>query len=171
MGQKWRESGAKVPRLSEEKINAAPFGSSNASIDDKGRIKLSTSLQKFIQGQSDSRLYVTTLENNILAIYPAEVWQHNMAVMHEQFDDPEAVEAVVLAAHAMGATTEMDSQGRILIPAKLRDELDLTSEPLKANCFKGRIDVMRDSVFDKKVAEAMERRAQVLLQLKAKQFI
>jgi hypothetical protein len=30
---------------------------------------------------------------------------------------------------------------------------------------------MRDSVFDKKVAEAMERRAQVLLQLKAKQFI
>ena len=160
-----------MPRLSEEKINAAPFGSSNASIDDKGRIKLSTSLQKFIQGQSDSRLYVTTFENNILAIYPAEVWQHNLVVMQESFDDPNAAETMIFLLHAKGGTTEMDSQGRVLIPAKLRDELDLTTEPLKANCYKGRIDVMRDSVFDKKVAEAMERRAEVLLQLKAKQFI
>lgn len=160
-----------MPRLSEEKINAAPFGSSNASIDDKGRIKLSTALQKFIQGQSDNRLYVTTLEDGVLAIYPAEVWQHNVAVMQETFEDPTAAETMTFLLHAMGGATEMDGQGRILIPAKLRDALDLTSEPLKANCFKGRIDVMRDSVFDRKVGEAMERRAQVLLQLKAKQFI
>ncbi len=160
-----------MPRLSEEKQNAAPFGSSNASIDDKGRIKLSAVLQKFIQGQPDGRLYVTTIEENVLAIYPAEVWQHNMTVMQEEFDDPYAAETINFLANAMGASSEMDSQGRILIPSKLREELDLASESLKAVCYKGRIDVMRESVFSRKVKEALERQPAMLPLLKRKNFI
>ncbi len=160
-----------MPRLSEEKINAAPFGSSNASIDDKGRLKLSAALQKFLQSQADARLYVTEIEESVLTIYPAEVWQHNMAVMQEAFDDPYAAETVNFLANAKGGTTELDGQGRILVPAKLREELHLMSEPLRANCYKGRIDVMRESVFERKVAEAVERRAAAMRQLKAKQFI
>ncbi|MCZ2155664.1 MAG: hypothetical protein LC114_17490 [Bryobacterales bacterium] len=160
-----------MPRLSEEKINAAPFGSSNASIDDKGRLKLSSTLQKFLQSQPDGRLFVTEIEDGVLAIYPAEVWAHNMTVMQETFDDPFSPEIINFLANAKGGTTELDGQGRILIPARLREELGLMNGPLKANCYKGRIDVMLEAVFERKVAEAMERRAAAMMQLKAKQFI
>lgn len=152
-------------------VDNLPFGKWAANLDANGRIKFSADLQKYVQSQHDKRLYITTVEDDVLTIYPAQIWHHNLSVMQELFDDPYAAEETDFLANAQGASSEMDSQGRVVIPARLREELSLANEQLQMVCRRGRIDVMRSSVFERKVEEMKQRRSERMLEMKKKGFI
>jgi DNA-binding transcriptional regulator/RsmH inhibitor MraZ len=66
--------------------------------------------------------------------------------------------AVSFVAHELGSDAELDMQGRILMPFALRRELELESQTVWLQVFKGSIEV-----FNRKVYEEMERWAQQTL--------
>ena len=97
----------------------------DASVDDKGRVRLSQKKQdrlgiKFIAYQSPL---------GCLVLYPTAVWEERLIdVMSMPAGDLERV----MATRQLGAMGEdelrCDAQGRFVIPQRFRDELDLKGD-------------------------------------------
>lgn len=107
--------------------------------------------QEFIGGE---KLFVTSLDARIARLYPISVWQTNEKLLSELTDDPEVAEHIAFIADHYGADSDVDGQGRVLLPTDLRRELKLENEQVWLQCFQGAI-----NVYGKDVYEEQERRA------------
>jgi MraZ protein len=102
-------------------------GSYQASIDDKGRLKLPARLKSQLEGWFGSQVFVTSLTPYELRVYPLPVWEE----LEQRYLARPALDPLVqrLLEHAnYGHEAEMDTQGRVLVPALLREIMDVTSE-------------------------------------------
>ncbi len=103
-------------------------GSYTARIDDKGRLKLPTAFNALVEGQHGSSLYVTSLDGNSVLIYPMPVWlgvEERLARMPATHPTRNRYLNLV---NFYGQTTELDSQGRIVIQARLRESAAMIGE-------------------------------------------
>ena len=139
---------------------SAPRGFYTARVDDKGRLKLPVNFQEFIGGE---KLFVTSLDARIARLYPISVWQANEKLLSEFTDDPDVAEHIAFVADHYGADSEVDAQGRVLLPTDLRRELKLENEQVWLQCFQGAI-----NVYGKEIYEEQERRAKENLAEKLK---
>jgi MraZ protein len=102
-------------------------GRSAHVLDAKGRLSVPSRFREFLQAKYDNRLIVTNLPT-CLAAYPFEEWRKIEEHFSQfQFGPPEVI---AFKRYLLGAAAEcpLDSQGRILIPLKLREEAGLTRE-------------------------------------------
>ena len=96
-------------------------GQFSHSIDAKGRLFIPASLRKEL-GQT---FHVTVGQDHCLSVYSDESWAAFMAKLKElSYNEVKKLRALF----AYAADCEPDSQGRILIPAKLREYAGLTKE-------------------------------------------
>ena len=98
------------------------------NIDAKGRLFIPASLRKEL-GQT---FHVTVGQDHCLSVYSDESWAAFMAKLKElSYNEVKKLRALF----AYAADCEPDSQGRILIPAKLREYAGLTKEVVVVGSF------------------------------------
>ena len=137
----------------------APLGTYAARVDDKGRLKLPVDIQRYL-GQvflvegGEEKIFITTLDVRIARIYPISLWKQNETLLEQEVDDPEAAEDIAFLAKDLGGTSEIDSQGRVLVPAELRRELTLENQPVWLDCYRGRINIYGQAVYEERRARS-----------------
>ena len=125
-----------------------PHSIAQAKIDDKGRLKLPSESWDWCKKSSVVNVFVTTFDKKTVRIYPISVWKSTVNVMEGPGEQADALESLLRIARYYGRDTEIDSQGRIVIPADLRALMTLGSEPVCLVHIKGRIDFTKKSVHD-----------------------
>jgi MraZ protein len=147
-----------------------PLGTFTSKVDDKGRLKLPSAFKEYLTNIGDRRVFVTSLDNRTVRIYPISVWKANEKFFEEYTEDPEAAEDISFIANANGAGCEMDDQGRILVPQELRRDLELENQPVWLDCYKGSINVFGKSVFEERRQRAIQGLSDKLRTLRKKGF-
>jgi len=102
-------------------------GSYQATIDDKGRLKLPARLKSQLDEWFGPQVFVTSLSPNELRVYPLNVWEE----LEQRFLARPSMDPLVqrLLEHAnYGQEDELDAQGRVLVPALLRDVIGINGE-------------------------------------------
>lgn len=103
-------------------------GQFSHNIGAKGRLFIPASLRKEL-GQT---FHVTVGQDHCLSVYSDESWAAFMARLKElSYNEVKKLRALF----AYAADCEPDSQGRILIPAKLREYAGLTKEVVVVGSF------------------------------------
>lgn len=89
-------------------------------------------------------------------------------MLEEAGEDADIREDVAFIAYHYGADSEIDPQGRVLVPTDLRRALKLENEQVYLRCFKQRIDVIGREVYEQRLARASEGIAEKLQSLEKK---
>ena len=129
-----------------------PRGFHGARVDEKGRLKLPAIFQQFLKSLGDETVFITTLDMSTVRIYPISLWKQN-EMFFEESKSP-AGEQISFLANMYGADSEVDAQGRVLIPQELRRDLRLENQPVWLGHYKGRINAVGKEEFEKRAAVA-----------------
>ncbi|MGE3179254.1 MAG: division/cell wall cluster transcriptional repressor MraZ [Vicinamibacterales bacterium] len=103
-------------------------GNSPARIDDKGRLKVPTGFRNALEAKYGRDLYITSLTGESVRIYPMPVWlevEQRLASMPSTH--PARLRFLDRVAY-YGDTGELDSQGRVLIPVRLRESATMAGD-------------------------------------------
>ncbi len=102
-------------------------GRSAHALDAKGRLNIPARFREILRAKYDGRLIVTN-HQSCLAAYPFEEWRSIEKQFSQFLFGPP--ETLTFKRYLLGAAVEclLDGQGRILIPAGLREEAGLTKD-------------------------------------------
>ena len=103
-------------------------GNAPASMDDKGRLKVPTMFRQPLETKYGRDLFVTSLTGEFVRIYPMPVW---LEIEQKLGDMPSTHPARVRfldRVNYYGQSVELDAQGRVLIPVRLRNSATMTGE-------------------------------------------
>jgi len=103
-------------------------GNSPARIDDKGRLKVPNAFRSLLEGKYGRELYVTSLTGEYVRIYPMPVWldlEQKLGAMPSVH--PSRVRFLDRVNY-FGQVSELDLQGRLLIPVRLRESATMTGD-------------------------------------------
>lgn len=103
-------------------------GNNPARVDDKGRLKIPADVKRVIDERYNKQFYVTSLDGKVAKLYPLEEWERIEQKLQTLPVTLPARNQYVLVTSYWGKVVEMDDQGRILLPQKLRDQAGLTAE-------------------------------------------
>jgi MraZ protein len=137
-----------------------PHSIAQASVDEKGRLKLPAEFLEYLEALKVTKVFITTFDQRLARIYPIEVWKVNEALFENSTDS--AAERLSLLAKAYGGDAEIDKSGRVLLPAKLREALDLEKQPVWLDVFHGRINVVSKKIHDERMQLAQASMAEDL---------
>ena len=132
-----------------------PHSIAQARVDDKGRLKLPAEFLEYLKKLGVDKVFITTVDRELARIYPISVWKANENLFANAGDLAEMAEDVAYIAKVFGGDSEIDGQGRVLMPAALRRELEMESQQVFLDCYNGRINVASKSVHDERVNRAM----------------
>jgi MraZ protein len=127
-------------------------GSSPARIDDKGRLKVPTQFRGVIHDQKGPDVFVTSLTGESVRIYPMTVWLETEQKLMQMPANHPARLKFLDRVNYYGQTSELDSQGRIVIPPLLRESATMVGD---VRVF-GRIDYL-DVWNEQRFAEKLRR--------------
>ena len=103
-------------------------GSAPARIDDKGRLKVPTIFRTVIQDQKGPDVFVTSLTGECVRIYPMSVWLDVERKLLEGSRNHPARLKFLDRVNYYGQSSELDVQGRIVIPPSLRDNATIVGD-------------------------------------------
>lgn len=146
----------------------SPRGIYTARVDEKGRLKLPVDMQQLLRASGEQKVFITSLDEITARIYPISIWRENERILAESTDDPEGAEDIAFLANDLGADSEVDGQGRVLLPAELRRQLNLESEPVWLECYQGGINIYNKAVYESRKMRARENRAAKLAAFRKK---
>jgi MraZ protein len=120
-GRKWREI---VPSFS---------GKYYYTVDPKGRIIIPAPFREIITSNYSSKLYITNAPfDRCLFIYPMEEWNKLQEQIRTKPKSDEAIRFFLRRVIASATETEMDKQGRLLVPIALREDANINSNVVMA---------------------------------------
>jgi transcriptional regulator MraZ len=103
-------------------------GNAPARIDEKGRLKVPTAFRAALEGKYGRELFVTSLTGEYVRIYPMPVW---LEIEEKLGATPSAHPARLRfldRVNYFGQDGEFDTQGRVLIPFRLRESASMTGD-------------------------------------------
>ena len=103
-------------------------GSAPARIDDKGRLKVPTIFRSVIHDQQGPDVFVTSLTGECVRIYPMSVWLDVERKLLEGSRNHPARLKFLDRVNYYGQSSELDVQGRIVIPPSLRDSATIVGD-------------------------------------------
>lgn len=116
-------------------------------LDEKGRLKVPSALQKYFESLPEKKLFVTSLDRRTAAIYPIAAWRATEEFFDNYHEDPQAGEAIFFIANQLGSEVEMDAAGRILFNSDLRKVVKLEGNELHLYAYRGHIEVLTDEIY------------------------
>jgi len=118
------ESGGKMPTFS---------GKYYYAVDPKGRIIIPAPFRGIISSNYSSKLYITNAPfDRCLYIYPLEEWNRLQEQVRTKPRSDEAIRFFLRRVIASAVEIEMDKQGRVLIPAALREDANINTNVVMA---------------------------------------
>lgn len=130
----------------------APNGMTEVRVDEKGRLTLPAGHKRFLESLDENRLFVTSLDDRRVHVFSQSVWRSRQERMIAESSLQEVVRRFLFRVHRVGADTEMDKQGRLVLPARLRARLRLEDTMVAVWAAIDRVEIMRDDE-----AEALDR--------------
>ena len=125
-----------------------PHSIAQASVDDKGRLKLPAEFTEFLEKSGVTKVFITTVDFRQVRIYPLSVWQRNENLFDNAGENSAAAERLARLAKHYGGDAEIDKAGRVLLPALLRQEMGLEKQPVCVDAYGGRINVVSKKIHD-----------------------
>ncbi|MBM3771065.1 MAG: division/cell wall cluster transcriptional repressor MraZ [Acidimicrobiia bacterium] len=103
-------------------------GNSPARIDDKGRLKLPQGFRAALEDKYGRELFLTSLTGEYVRVYPMPVWleiEQKLAAMPSTH--PSRLRFLDRVNY-FGDLGELDAQGRVLVPYRLRDSAGMVGD-------------------------------------------
>ena len=103
-------------------------GSTSARIDDKGRLKVPNAFRRLVEQKHGREVFLTSLTGEYVRIYPMPVWlelEEKLAAMPSTHP---AKLRFLDRVNYFGSDGELDPQGRVIIPARLREAATMNGE-------------------------------------------
>ena len=125
-----------------------------ARVDDKGRLKLPVGFQQFFAGLLEKKLFVTSFDRRIGQIYPIANWREAKNFLYGQKENAKAAGNLAFNAQDLGADSEMDNQGRVLLPPEMRRELGIENQSVRLFHYKGRVEILSEAVYQERKLKA-----------------
>jgi MraZ protein len=103
-------------------------GNHPTRVDEKGRLKLPAEFKRRVDELYGPQFYITSMDGKRAQVYPLKEWEQiegslakmsPMDPVRKKFQD---------VTNFYGQMAEMDAQGRVLIPQKLRELAKVTGE-------------------------------------------
>ena len=96
-------------------------GNAPARIDDKGRLKVPTTFKSLLESKYGRALFLTSLTGEYVRIYPMPVWLEIEEKLGQMPSTHPARLRFLDRVNYFGQAVDLDSQGRVLIPFRLRE--------------------------------------------------
>jgi MraZ protein len=105
-------------------------GSYPAKIDDKGRLKIPNAFRAFAEEgeQHGASLYITSLSGESVRVYAMSAWRALEERLAKMPSTHPARLKFLDRVNYYGQVTEFDIQGRVLIPARLREAAGMAGD-------------------------------------------
>ena len=109
-------------------------GTQTGKVDAKGRLKLPARVrQRFEEAYADRDLFITSLDGVAVKVFPLKEWEAVEARLSEKSTeskeiDGEVKDKILFQANKYGAEETLDNQGRMLVPAVLREAVGTSGE-------------------------------------------
>lgn len=104
------------------------WGSYPAKIDEKYRLKIPAKFRRDLNESDDNSYFVTSDDGRCAQIYPINVWER----IAQKFQESPRMDPAKLKLQKFtsyyGIMTQMDPQGRILIPPFLREDAQIQGD-------------------------------------------
>jgi MraZ protein len=103
-------------------------GNAPARIDDKGRLKVPNAFRALLESKYGRELFLTSLSGEYVRIYPMPVWIELEDKLGQVPSTHPAKLRYQDRINYFGQTAELDTQGRVIIPVRLRDAATMTGD-------------------------------------------
>ena len=103
-------------------------GNAPARIDDKGRLKVPNAFRTLVQGKHGLELFLTSVTGECVRIYPMPVWLEIEQKLGEMPSTHPARLRFLERVNYYGQAGELDGQGRVTIPVRLREAATMTGD-------------------------------------------
>ena len=103
-------------------------GHEQARIDDKGRLKIPNVFRSLLESKYGRELFVTSLTGEYARVYPMPVWLEKEEKLGQMPSTHPSRLRFLDRINFFGQAVEMDAQGRVLIPARLRETATMSGD-------------------------------------------
>lgn len=103
-------------------------GNAPARIDDKGRLKVPNAFRSLLESKYGRELFLTSLTGEYVRIYPMPVWLELEEKLGRMPSTHPSRLRFLDRVNYFGHPDELDAQGRVLIPSRLRDAATMTGD-------------------------------------------
>jgi MraZ protein len=102
-------------------------GNRPTKVDEKGRLKIPADYLEALKGFG-SQFYITSPTGESARIYPIQVWSEIEGKLAKLPSSNRTKRKFLMRTSYYGQTVEMDGQGRVLLPAVLREAAQLKGD-------------------------------------------
>ena len=103
-------------------------GNHPTRVDEKGRLKVPAEFKRLIDEKYGTQFYITSLDGKVAQVYPFEEWQRIEEKLAKLSNFNPTKKKFLNRTNYYGQLVEIDGQGRVLIPALLRDAAQIQGE-------------------------------------------
>ena len=103
-------------------------GNSPAKIDDRGRLKIPNGFRSLIEDEHGRDLFVTSLHGDSVRLYPMTVWTAIEKRLSQIPSTHPSRLKFLDRVNFYGQVSEIDTQGRVVIPSRLRESATMVGE-------------------------------------------
>jgi len=103
-------------------------GNHPTRVDEKGRLKVPAEFKRLIDEKYSTQFYITSLDGKVAQVYPFEEWQRIEQKLAQLSNFNPTKKKFLNRTNYYGQLVEIDGQGRVLIPALLRETAKIQGE-------------------------------------------
>jgi MraZ protein len=103
-------------------------GNAPARIDDKGRLKVPNAFRSLLENKYGRDLFLTSLTGEYVRVYPMPVWLEIEEKLGQMPSTHPSRLRFLDRVNYFGATAELDAQGRVVIPPRLRESATMNGD-------------------------------------------
>jgi len=104
------------------------MGHSPAKIDEKGRLKVPASFRKIIEDRYGQDCFITSRDGESALVYPMPVWLELLSKLARVPSASMAKAKLLERLNFFGQAATLDAQGRLTVPAVLRNEAGISDD-------------------------------------------
>jgi MraZ protein len=97
------------------------YGAAIARVDEKGRLKIPSAFLQHLNESDSKQLFVTSHNGQFVRVYPLEEWSRIEDRLSQVSSTNRVKKKFLNLVNYYGQVVSVDKQGRVLIPALLRD--------------------------------------------------
>ena len=103
-------------------------GNHPTRVDEKGRLKVPAEFKRVVDEKYGNQFYITSLDGKSALVYPFEEWQRIEEKLARLSTFNPTKKKFLNRTNYYGQVVEMDGQGRLLVPALVRDSAEIRGD-------------------------------------------